>query len=307
MSILRNKLPSAHALFVFEAAARLCSFKKAADELCVTQPTVTYAIKKLESHFGIKLFNRHHRGVELTGEGTRLFQDVHRAFGIVEDSIEAISKSRRHHKVSIAVSTTFANYWLLPRIGDFKQCHPGIDISFQTVSRDIDPQKEGVDLTIRRDARGLESNHCWPFADEEIFPVCSPGYLQKSNRPLRRISDLPEHTLLHWNELHRQRMGWREWLECMGHAEIGAPSSDMFNDNQLLMQAVIDGQGVALGWRHIVEPLIRRGWLVKPIDIELRTDNVFYLVAAADTPVSPEAENLRIWLLQQSKDFRSGD
>ena len=118
MSSLRSKLPSAHTLFVFEAAARLSSFKKAADELCVTQPTVTYAIKKLESHFDIKLFNRHHRGVRLTSEGTRLYHDVSRAFSILDDSISSISQAKQKHKVSIGVSTTLANYWLLPRISD---------------------------------------------------------------------------------------------------------------------------------------------------------------------------------------------
>ena len=107
------------------------------------------------------------------------------------------------------------------------------------------------------------------------------------------------HGLLHWTEPHRQRMGWDEWFLKLGHPELSAPISDTFNDHQLMLQAVIDSQGVALGHRYIVEPLVRRGWLAIRLDAILCTENVFYLVVTAD------AEYLKAWLLQQSEEFRS--
>ena len=253
------------------------------------------------------MFNRHHRGVELTSEGARLYQGVSRAFSILDDSISSISQANQNHKVSIGISTTLANYWLLPRISDFRRLYPDIDISFQTLSHDIDPQKEGIDLTVRREVKGQNASYLWHFADEEILPVCSPGYLENSQLPLQHINDLPMHALLHWTELHRPRMGWDEWFLKLGHSELSAPISDTFNDYQLMLQAVIDGQGVAIGHRHIVEPLIQRGWLTNPLDVVLHTENAFYLVASAETPLSTDAEHLKDWLLHQAEEFRSAD
>lgn len=298
MHPLRKMIPSANSIFVFEAAARLRSFKAAAGELNVTQPAITYAIRQFEGALGLKLFHRRHRGVELTGDGAKLYQDVHDALEVIYRSARALKTVSSEDTVEIAISTSMATSWLLPRLSDFRRDHPEIEIRFYAVEKDVHPGKESVDLTIRHghgDWPGLDT---WEFLNEEIFPVCSPSYLSSAPE-LNSIADLENHHILHLQEPYRVRMGWNSWLQSL-NADFRITHGDTFTDAQLLFQAAIEGQGICLGWLGINDLFLKQGLLVRPLEASVRTGNSFYIVAASDSLLSPKACALRDWMLKQS-------
>jgi LysR family glycine cleavage system transcriptional activator len=300
---LRRLLPSANSMFVFEAAARLESFKGAASELNVTQPAITYAIRRFEQHLGVKLFHRHHRGVELTAEGRKLYGEVHSALDAIHRcalTLQTVSASRT---VDLAVSTSMASLWLLPRLGDFRKTHPNVEIRFRAIDRDIDPGRENADLVVRLGDGQWPDLDTWRFMDEEVFPVCSPAYLEEAP-PLKNVKDLTRHQLLHLQEPYRVRIGWNAWLQSLG-SSLRVDQGIKFTEAQLLYQAAVEGQGVGLGWAGLVDRHLKNGMLTRPLDLSLRTGDAFYLVASKVEPLSSSARALRDWMLDQGKTNRA--
>ena len=295
MHRLRREIPSANALFVFEAAARLESFKGAADQLNVTQPAVSHAVRQLEEHLKIKLFLRHKRRVELTSAGAALLQEVGTAFDSILETIASLKSNQTERVVTVAMSTAMAAFWLLPRLSSFRDEYPGIDIRFQTVERDIDPHRENIDLAVRMGPGDWAGVQAWRFMDEEIFPICSPGYLENTP-PIRDLSDLADHHILHLEEPYRRRIGWNGWLSAVG-AQVSLVSGDVFTDAQLMAYAAIEGQGIGLGWAGVVDTPLRQGSLVRPLDVSLKTNDAFYIVASDRHPISIEAMVFRDWMI----------
>jgi len=187
MRKLYDRIHSPSALFAFETAARLLSFTKAAQELNVSQPAISLAIKKLESALGVKLFERRHRAISLTGVGERFYTDV--SFGLMHilRSTEGIAIQRDGHHVTLSCSTAFAHYWMVPRLARFRKLHPDIDIRVQTTDRDIDLDRENVSLAVRRGTGDFEGYDAFLLARERIYSVCSPAYFRKLTTPVTKI------------------------------------------------------------------------------------------------------------------------
>ena len=307
MSKLKRKIPSANALFVFESAARHVSFKEAAEDLYVTQPSVSYAIRQLEDYLGLALFSRHHRGVALTSAGKQFYRSIEEAFGLIERSLDTLQRPQQKPVTYIKISTTLATFWLLPRIDAFRMRHPEVEIGFLTTDRDIEPEKEDVDLTTQLWDKSQTRPNTWHFADEEVFPVCSPEYFKLCGGETVGIEQLANLDLIHVKDSYRQRIGWSEWFRRMGFGNILSNSSETFNDHQLLLHSVMAGQGVSLGHRHIVESLIDRGRLVKLTRETCLTGRAFYIVGARHKPLSEHAEILKNWMLAETAKFRSDD
>jgi LysR family glycine cleavage system transcriptional activator len=304
MHHLRRMIPSANSLFVFEAAARLESFKGAAQELNVTQPAITYSIRQLEQALGIKLFHRRHRGVELTGDGKALYRDVRSGLDTIYRSAFALQAATSDEKVELSISTSMASFWLLPRLSDFRRNHPEAEIRFHAVDQDINPGRENVDLTVLLGDGHWPEFDSWRFIDEETFPVCNPAYLE-SAPPLTDVADLARHKLLHLQEPYRVRMGWNAWLQALG-SSLHIDHGDTFTDAQMLYQATVEGQGICLGWAGLLDIPLKQGLLTRPLDISVRTGQSFYIIAARGEPLSLHARALRDWMLEQGKANRRG-
>ena len=292
-------LPSANSLFTFEAAARHLSFTEAAKELHVSQPAVSKAINLLESHLGTKLFHRHHRAIELTAEGSRFYSEVSDSFDRLYSAAAALEKAPLKESINVSFSSVFVGFWLLPRFDDFKQRYPNLNLHLDVNDRDDkNLLRGGIDLSSRLgDGRwsGLKS---WRYADEEIIVICSPGYLQ-AHGPISSVADLPQHRLLQLDESYRVRMGWTEWLHSNN---VDVPSVDYhlsFNDSEAVLQAVLRDQGLALGWRHLVDRQLRNGRLVQPVPDVCRPGSGLYLVAPEGPPMKWGAKMLRDWILEQ--------
>ena len=296
MRELERYVGSVHNLVLFESAARLSSFSRAADELGVTQPAVSQGVRRLEAAIGTRLFRRSHRLVALTDAGERLFEDVRDGFSRIVATARQIGRVSRPDHVTLLVSTAFATWWMVPRLAEFRTRHPGVDLRLETLDKDLEIAAEATSVAVRRgDGR-------WPayasalIAREQLVAVASPLLLSRMGE-LRAIRDLMELPLIHLEEPHRYRPGWREFF-----AHFGADFRDngeglRLNDYALVLQAAMAGEGVALGWMHICERPISQGLLREVQPWSWQTGDGFYLVWSQSVAISPHAELLRDWII----------
>ncbi len=274
---LMDKRVSPHGLRVFEAAARHLSFTAAARELRSTQSAVSQQVRALEEALDLRLFDRVHRGVRLTEAGQALFEAVQEGFATIERTIERLWRRHRNPRLNILTDFSLAAYWLLPRLPDFRRRHPHIDVRIQTNQGVFDWQGQEVDIAIVfGDRRGLEG--AARLLDEEVFPVCSPGFLEQHGPidGLARLGEVPLLTLT-----ADQGQTWLDWPDYFARWGVRMPpaSSELiFNNYPLLVQAAIAGQGVALGWRGLVDDLLERGMLVGLEGLSLSTSNGYGVI-----------------------------
>ncbi len=301
MSRLRSLIPSPHSLFVFEAAARHLNFRNAANELNVTQPSVSQTIKALENHCGAQLFLRENRGVQLTEAGRVLFESVRFGFRRMEDSLRTLGSTGARY-LTFAASASVAAHWLLPQLYQLQQDQPDLKIKVVTTDRDIDPDAD-VDVTIWIRDRDFQRPNSWYLCDEVIFPVCSPAYLAR--HPVRDVISLPGHRLLHADDRFRRRMRWGEWLARVGVDASDATPDMVFDDYQLSLQAALAGEGLALGWSLTSSLLLQDRLLLRPLPAEIRTGKAFFLIAAPGATRTEGLEALVDWFLARTAALRN--
>ena len=296
MESLRSLIPSPSGLFAFEAAARHGSFTRAAEELGVTQAAVSYSIRQLETALGVTLFHRRHRGIALTENGERFFHDLAIGLAHIRRSAETLKRQRGGRHVTLSASTSFAGYWMMPRLAELRAAHPEIDLRLQTSDKDVDLHAEGISLGVRLGEGEWQAYDSALIAPEEIFPICSPAYLQASG-PLEGPSGLAAQKLIHLDEPFRPSPTWRDWFAAAGLDQADRGEGLRLNDYALVLQAVLEGQGVALGWQHLAGPLVERGLLVRPLPQSQVTGAGFYIVWPKGQTLSPQAATVRDWIL----------
>ncbi|MBD9493045.1 MULTISPECIES: LysR substrate-binding domain-containing protein [Ensifer] len=305
MENLRRLLPSAASLIVFEAAGRHQNFTRAANELGMTQAAVSYAVRGLEEQLGVPLFHRVHRAVELTEAGEKFHADVSVGLSRIQKSAEDIRAKGRETNVTLAASTAFASMWMLPRLNRMREDLPEIDLRIQTSVRDLDLEEEPIPLGIR----GGDPSH-WPryhaalLADEVVNAVATPAYIERHGLP-KTAADLPRHNLIHLEEPVRRACDWTEWFASAGLAYPKQARRLSINDYVLVIQAVLSGEGVALGWEHLIYPQIRSGALVPVAGHVLKTGLAFYVVWPRSRELNAQAKRVRDWLLDEGRRDRA--
>ncbi|MDG4885556.1 LysR substrate-binding domain-containing protein [Mesorhizobium sp. WSM4884] len=300
MRNLRHLLPSAGSLVVFEAAGRLSSFTAAGRELGMTQAAVSYAVRGLEEQLGAKLFQRRHRQVLLTEAGERFHADVSLGLSHIRKSAEDLRLQATGGHVTLAASTAFGSFWMMPRLQQFRDELPGVDLRIQTADRDLDIIAEGIPLGVRGGMpRDWPDYHSLSLSDEEIFPVAGPSYLAKFGLP-ETVEELATHRLIHLEEPYREAPNWDEWFASAGTSLRNAERGLRINDYALVIQAVMEGQGISLGWRHLVERLVASGLLVPVTDHVMRTGIGFHVIWPKNRELSDNARKVRDWLVAQA-------
>jgi DNA-binding transcriptional LysR family regulator len=297
MTSLRRLVPSANALFVFEAAARYLSFTQAAGELLVTQSAVSRMIARFEVHLGAKLFHRAPTGIELTEEGRHLYAAVTSSFQRVEMAIEDIrAQHGEQGTVTLSISSAFAMHWFMPRLPSFEKQFPDIDLRFQVMRSEPLGPVQDVDFGIRYDARDDAEHQRWPLLDEEILPVCNVDYL-KRHGAIAPGCDMSKHTLAHLSGT--TRLPWSRYLSAFDLPSPHGSRSLTFSDYALVLQAAISGRGIALGWRHVISHALAEGNLVPAAPHVFTTGRSYYLVASGSRPLRKPAVLVRDWLLSE--------
>ncbi|UXH40066.1 MULTISPECIES: choline sulfate utilization transcriptional regulator [Pseudomonas] len=267
---------SLDSLRVFEAAARLRSFTAAALALGTTQPAVSQQIKRLEEQLGTRLFDRIYRGIELTEAGQMLFEQVHQGLQAMEDGIAQASGRGQREVLQVATDFAFAAFWLMPRLQRFHEAYPQVDVSLVTGERSQGMLRPDIDVAILfGDGRFHQGESRWLF-DEEVFPVCSPRLIHGKPLSTAALQRLP---LLHLKGEQASR--WFDWagvFRGLGVEAAPPPGQLRFDNYTLLIQAAIAGQGVAIGWRHLVDGLVDQGLLCRPMEGSLKSRRGYHVV-----------------------------
>ncbi|WP_169716369.1 LysR substrate-binding domain-containing protein [Oceanimonas doudoroffii] len=307
-----TRTPPLTGLKFFLAAAKYQNFTRAADALCVTQSAVSRQVRELEAHLGCELFNRTGRRVELTNFGRILYDSVSVSFSNIAHTLNRIKTAvaREHSsQLSICMTSAFSLLWMAARLADFRTKYPDIDVCLITTDnfQDID---EMINIDIYITPGAIKKNGCksTPLFVEKAYPVCSPAYLEK-HPDLKRSSDLLSAQLLHLNPMFRSHtleiFDWDLWFEFKGvelDKALYERDHDLTaNSYQLLIQMALDGQGIALGWNHLVKDLESSGKLVRPVcdgDIILE-DRKHYMTYCEGLEVSAKVQDFITWLLEQ--------
>jgi DNA-binding transcriptional LysR family regulator len=299
MQKLHKLVHSPHHLFVFEVCGRLLSFTQAAQELGVSQPAVSLSIKQLEDSIGFKLFQRGHRQISLTNQGKLFYTEVSQSLKRILKSALELGQVAQTTLVTLSVSTAFANYWVIPRLSALHKSYPTIDLRLQVVDKDSDLEDENVSLGIRRGKGHWPGYQSSRIATEKLIPIASNAYITKYGQP-SSIDDLSRHLFIHLEEPFRPRPKWKDWFAAFGVDYIDSGEGLRLNDYALVIQAAMSGEGIAMGWRHVVDSLIERGLLVQAYPKSWVTGEEFHLIWSSRIELSPQAKLVRDWILNEA-------
>ncbi|MBF0373593.1 MAG: transcriptional regulator GcvA [Alphaproteobacteria bacterium] len=300
---MKERLPPLNALRAFEAAARHRSFTRAADELCVTPGAVSRAIKALEEDLGRALFLRHRDGLALTEAGQGYLPAVEQAFAMILDGARRLRQGGGPATVALTTLPSFATKWLAPRLGALRARHPDIDLQVHTSYHMVDLARDHIDCALRYGRGGWEGVQAERLMGETVSPVCAPALAAL----LREPADLAGVTLLHPMEPDVQQNAekWGAWLEAAGVAGIDVERGPRFYDSAVMLQAAIEGQGVAMGRSALTAIDVAAGRLVRPFALELPSSFDYWFVARKG-PLDPPLARFREWLFEQAAAGRGG-
>lgn len=295
------------ALRTFEAVARLRGFGRAAEELGVTQSAVSQQIRALEDWIGMRLLNRLSGRVTVTEEGARLAQAVTQGFGSVADLCREL-RDCRSETMSIAVSCLpgFAYVWLIPRLIGFDQFHPEYPVSIATTAQLADFTHDEADLAIRYGPGKYPGLHVERLLEERLFPVCAPALLAEGP-PLTEVSDLARHTLLmdEVTDIDGLAPTWQFWAQETGLTLPKPARVRRFGQSNMVVQAAIQGLGVALGRSPLVMDAMAQGSLVRPFASTVESRFSYWLVCPQSALESDRIRAFRDWLMQEAAAFEA--
>jgi putative choline sulfate-utilization transcription factor len=296
----KYSLPALAQLHTFEAVSRRKSFTAAADELCLTQSAVSRQIKALEDHLGLRLFRRKHRAIELTAEGSRLFDAVTRGLDEIALCVGDLQAVNETPQITVSASVAFSYYWLMPRLKHFSERYPNIDLRVLATDQQADLPQGDVDIAVLYGAGNWNGVETRRLFGERVYPVCSPGYLH-DHPELLRPNDLLDQTLLHlegggniWGAVD-----WKVWLARQG--VIGQPvrRGIRLNSYPMVLQGAEAGRGIALGWSYITDAMLADGRLVCPVGAPLETQSSYYIGASLDRASTPAVTSFFEWIMEE--------
>ncbi len=278
----------------FEAAARHLSFTRAAQELSLTQSAVSREIKTLEEQLGQPLFTRVHRGLRLTDAGQGLQRAVGEALRLIDEATNRLAFSGGGETLAVTTSGALASTWLVPKLPRFIRAHPDLDVRTVAADQKLDLERERLDIAIRWAPPGSTVPGGEPLFDVQMFPVCSPTLARDPTRPLSNPSDLAHHVLLDL-EIVVARGPWSDWgpwLDAMKLGDLKPGGILRFSHYDQVVQAAIDGSGVAIGRNPHSARHLSDGLLVAPFGRKavLGRGTYFVLIPrrAAERPVVKE-------------------
>lgn len=296
-----RKLPPLNALRAFDAAARHMSFKDAAEELSVTQAAVSHQVKALEDYLGVPLFIRLNRALELSSAGKRYFPEVRKSFDALRAATTRLLDDSVSGPLTVSVLPSFATRWLVPRLGRFSRQHPNIDLFIAPDRNLTDYSRSSVDVGIRygRERADAGDLHSELILRDEMFPVCSPALLARHGtiKEPEQIAALP---LLH----DEDEGDWTYWFDKTAVDPKNFENIErgpVFLDASMMIQAAVDGLGIALARTSLVKDELESGRLIRVFDKVLpnASNFAYYLEYPQLVADKPRIIAFRDWLLQE--------
>ena len=281
-------------LRAFEAVGRHGSFKRAAEELFVTQAALSHHVRHLEQDLGVQLVRRLHRRIELTGEGTQLLSDCTRVLGALAAALRNVQRAAKEDVLTVGVPPYFSLRWLTPRLGSLWKRHPGINLQLHHTYQMAEFGRGRLDAEI------VWGHGHWPEVESilvlktRILPVCTPRYW---NRHGGRLTprDLLGHRLFY----EADRDHWRQWFAAAGVEDADRFEAMRIDDPHALRQVVLDGHGFALFYVELSQADVATGKLMMPFDLAIAPNCDYYLNRPRDTPASPKLQTFTRWLLEE--------
>jgi LysR family glycine cleavage system transcriptional activator len=298
-----SRLPPLNALRAFEAAARLESFARAADELAVTPGAISQQIRTLEEHVGAPLFVREGRGLSLTEAGRAAANVASDAFETLERAVSLMRQPLQRRALTVSVAPSFAGKWLAPRLHRFQADHPGVEVWIAATSERVDLSAGAADLGIRYGPGGDMTLNEEMLLPEEVLPVCSPDLL-RDGPALNTPRDLDGQTLLHDTSPESEVDGadWVSWLKARNIRGVDTAGGVRFNQSALVIDAAVAGRGVALAKRALAQNDLASGRLVALFaDGTSPVRSAYQIVTARNRPLSADAEAFIAWLRAEAR------
>ncbi|MEZ0211572.1 MAG: transcriptional regulator GcvA [Xanthobacteraceae bacterium] len=286
-----TRLPPLNLFRVFDAAARHGNFTSAAEELCVTQSAVSQQIRQLEELLEVRLFRRMPRRVELTREGTALASAVGESIGLLVRACERIADPKAPVVLCVNAPPSIASRWLVPRLKRFMQLYPQFKVTLLASNDPVDFDRQDIDVAIRWGSGVWPNARVEMLAPDRLFPVCSPALLREGPA-LARPRDMARHTLLQVVN----GSFWGTWFAAAGAGHVAFEETLYFNDAGLMLDAAVQGQGIALASPLLAESDLKAGRLVRPFDVEIETGSGFYVLTSPDYSEKSAVAEFRAWI-----------
>jgi LysR family glycine cleavage system transcriptional activator len=298
-------LPPLNSLRAFEAVGRHLSFSKAANELNVTPGAISQQVRGLEDFLEIKLFKRRNRSIVLTDSGQVFLPLLSDGFSRIAEAVDSVRRSQVDEPLTITAAPSFTSKWLIPRLCKFQALHPEIDVRIDASSRLVDFVREDIDVGIRfgtGEIEGLDSNYLFSF---DLIPVCSPD-LKHEGKAVHDLSDIRHHTLLHSQDTDFDPSfpDWAMWLATAGVDDVDASRGIFFSQGEMVIEAAIEGQGIALAASVMAAGAIESGRLVQPFETRLPVRLSFHLITTRQKSRSSKIGAFRQWILDESAYLR---
>lgn len=316
---MSERLPPLNALKAFETAARLLSFKRAAQELNVTPAAISHQIKALEDHLGLELFQRVGRGLQLTQAAQDALPRLSEGFGVLADAVARMRPRSDSGRLTVSVAPSFATRWLVPRLHRFFAAQPDVDVRITARTRLVN--RRGHDNAVERatvenwledsDVAILYGHGEFPgFSADKLFPLtvallCSPQFKkgnQNGGRRLRQPRDLENHPLVHddTGDMYDGISFWDVWLKAAGVEDLDTRRGSHFSQPVLAIEAAADAVGVVATFPVLAAPELAVGRLILPFKLQVPLASAYYLVCPQVSLQRPPVAAFRAWLLGEA-------
>ncbi|MCR4264718.1 choline sulfate utilization transcriptional regulator [Nitratireductor sp. ZSWI3] len=287
-------------LRIFDAVGRLGSLTRAAQELGLSQPAVSYQIRRIEEQLDVCLFHRSQGGSRLSETGEVLFRAVHASVKSIDGAAHDIRRKARGPAIRIFTDYGFAAFWLMPRVADFRRLHPQVEVHIVASQSLEDELERDADAAILFGARDDFPEGARLLMPERVVPVCAPGFLARSG-PFEEPADLAEAPLLHLETSGKPRwLTWSTWLAEHGISRQPTQGDLGLNTYGFVIQAALAEQGIALGWMGLVDQDLARGSLVAVGPTVTRADCGYWLVPSPSAGSATAA--LMDWLVNEAEE-----
>ncbi|GAB2575770.1 LysR family transcriptional regulator [Dyella jejuensis] len=294
---MKRRMPTLNALKVFEVAAGLGNFTRAAEVLSVTQSAVSRQVRQLEDQLGEALLERRHHHLQLTGAGKLLLKALRQSFDGIEFTVRAIQQKQHLNRLRINAPPTFAMRWLLPRLGRLRERHPELEVTLTSAQHDTLAESAQLDCAIRF------GNGEWGNLDsslllhEQHVAVCAPSLLDGSAAAKVELAQLP---FLHVLATQDKRyMTWQHWLDAAGLSGIDTRNGYEFDLLDMAIRAAVAGLGITIADRHMVSQELADGRLVMFREVQVEGHQSYWFVTRPEQSLTPAVESFRAWLQQE--------
>lgn len=290
-------LPPLDAIRGFVAVARRMSITLAANDLCLTQSAVSRQVQSLEEHLGTPLLIRKHRSIALTAEGARLFELALPWLERLSEYSQSLRQGERLRPVTITAAISAAALWILPRLGAFQALHPNIDVRVSANNRVVNLKHDSVDLAIRYARQSEVPVGAIRLFGEKVLPVASQKVAARAfNNPHALLDEV----LLEFDEMARPWLQWSDWLLATGMPQAKPKAYLHLNQYDQVIQAAIEGHGIALGRVALILPMLKDGRLVALAALADsgfgNSDYAYWLIDESPIPRS-DVREFRDWII----------